>query len=552
MTRSGRSRIVLTYPPAVFMLTSGGRLVRIYVGCDHAGFSLRKTVVERLRAQGKDVVDLGPESDAACDYPEFAYAVANRVRSEPGAMGILVCSTGQGMATAAGKVRGIRAALPATIEAARLSRIDNNANVLCLAGRILSEGDALAMVDTWLATSFAGGRHARRIAKVAAIETASAVAFVTESERLYLGRLGLPERLFAQDPSLFSTDPAIQAQIRNGLRFVSLPQEMIDKVPEMVAFADQVRQAGVKDAVLLFDAEDASIATLASVWGTAGLRFHFAQAGGPEPPGTIEQVVQLDSTVVLVFSRGSRMGDDLKAKEGRLWSKMVSHWQGSHESAGQHFVALTAAVDGALSQLARAHHYAKVFVESASLGGCFGALGFAGLLPAALAGLAPLRLVTRAKQMSDACRSERLEDNPGASLGVLLGAMAKHGRHKVTLLASKSLEPLVGWISQLLSTATRSHGRGIVVCSGEPLQTSYPPDRVFVHLQAADDPPAIAAEAMETLHIGGQPYIQIPVADKFEIAAEIFRWQMAAVVAALAMATNPFHEAVPGPGQPAA
>ena len=160
--------------------------VRVYVGSDHAGFGLRKSLIERLRSQGRRVVDLGPDTDAACDYPEFAYAVASAVRNDPGSLGILACATGQGMAIAAGKVRGIRAVVPATVEAARLTRFDNDANILCIGSRLLAERDAFGIVDTWLATGFAGGRHARRIAKVAAIETATAIVFVTESERLRL------------------------------------------------------------------------------------------------------------------------------------------------------------------------------------------------------------------------------------------------------------------------------------------------------------------------------------------------------------------------------
>jgi ribose 5-phosphate isomerase B len=180
--------------------------VIIYAASDHAGYNLRKTLVERLRVQSHETIDLGTDSDAACDYPEFASAVANSVRGTPGSLGILVCATGQGLAIAAGKVRGIRAVVPATVEAARLSRFDNDANVLCLAGRLMSEGDAFAIVDTWLSTAFAGGRHSRRIAKVAAIETASAVAFITEGERFGLTSRGVPGRLFAHDPALFTSD----------------------------------------------------------------------------------------------------------------------------------------------------------------------------------------------------------------------------------------------------------------------------------------------------------------------------------------------------------
>jgi len=529
--------------------------VRIYAGSDHAGFSLRKIVVERLRAQGKDVVDLGTDSDAACDYPEFAHAVANKVRSEPGAMGVLVCATGQGMAMAAGKVRGIRAALPWTVEAARLSRIDNDANVLCLAGRLLTEENAYAMVDTWLATSFAGGRHARRIAKVAAIETASAVAFVTESERLHLAELGVPKKLFEPDPSLFTNDAAFHSAIRAGMGWLSLPQVMADKVPEMVGLAEHVRHARLKDVVLLFDdADEAAAAKLCGVWGTAGMRLHVAHDGGPEELAGIEGAVHLDSTLVLAFSRTAHAGKDLLAKEQRLWSKMVAHHLGNAQRAGEQFAAV-AAPDSELARLAETHRYAKVFLEPAALGESFGVLGFAGLLPAVLAGIDPVRLVARAKKMSEACRAERLEDNPGASLGILLGAMAKHGRHKLTLLASPSLAPITSWIELLLLQATRGPRGGITVISGEPLRPSYRPNRVFVHLQAADDPPAIAPEAMEALHIAGQPYIQIGLENRLEIAAEIFRWQVAASVAAIALGANPFAGQVerpsPGSGQAA-
>jgi RpiB/LacA/LacB family sugar-phosphate isomerase len=498
-------------------------------------------VVERLRSQGKDVVDLGTDSDTACDYPEFAYAVASKVRSDPASVGILVCATGQGMAMSAGKVRGIRAVAPFSIEGARLSRIDNNANVLCLAGRMLSEADALAMVDTWLSTSFAGGRHARRIAKVAAIETASAVAFVTESERLQLSSRGFPAKLFERDVSLFA-GPPIE---KDRLDWVLLPQSMTEKISELASFADHVRQARFKDVVLLFDAGQEASAKLCPAWGAAGMRIHVLPSGDSEALTHVEEAIHLDTTLVLLLSTTPQIGKDLQAQEQHLWSRMLDHSLGNAQRAGQHFAAVTTAGTG-LAQLAEMHRYAKVFVDAPGGVDAFGALGFAGLVPAVLAGVDPVRLLARAKTMADACRGPRLEDNPGASLGILLGAMAKHGRCKLTLITSKSLEPLVPWVSHLLAQSTRDAHRGIVVLSGEPLKASYPPDRIFVHLQASEDPLAIPQESMEALHIAGQPYIQIGVADKLELAAEIFRWQIAAIVAALVLGAKPFAEPAEG------
>ena len=161
-------------------------------------------------------------------------------------------------------------------------------------------------------------------------------------------------------------------------------------------------------------------------------------------------------------------------------------------------------------------------------------------MPATLLGLDPARLLARTKAMVESCRGDRLEENPGASLGVLLGALAKHGRNKLTLLPSKSLLPLGPWIARVLALATGRRDKHIATLWNVPLLPSYPPDRIFVHLQADDDAPAIPSEQMETLHIAGQPYIQIAVRDRYELGAEIFRWEIAATVAALVLGTMPF------------
>jgi len=511
-------------------------VARLYMGSDHAGFSLRKKLVHRLRGQGREVIDLGPDSDGACDYPEYASAVANAVRGDPGSFGILVCATGQGMAIAAGKVRGIRAVNPATVEAARLSRFDNDANVLCLAGRIQSDDEAYTMVDTWLATGFAGGRHARRIAKVAAIETASALAFVTESERLGLAALGVPARIFDRDPALFAPDRAAHDSVKRALGWLALPADMVAKLPEISAFLEGVRRAGFRDVILLVDNADASAAAvLARIGGPGGLRLHVEGDHDQAAASVSEGGPALENTLVLLVARGkNRMS--LRAQEDELWSKFLSRWNGDRERAGQHFAAI-ATVGSEVDGLAEAHCYRKLFLDSPDLGESFAALAHEGLVPAALFGLDAGKLLTRARAMVEACRRERLEDNPGVGLGLLLGVMGKHGRHNLNLLLSRSLLPLGPWIARLLANATRTNSRGIVVTLGEPLAGRVP-DQVFVHVQGGDDPPAIPSERMEALYLAGQPCIQIAVRDRYDVAAEIFRWQMAASIAALVLGSH--------------
>ncbi len=147
--------------------------VAIFIASDHAGFHLRRALVDHLRQNGHTVVDLGPETPARCDYPDFAARVAARV-VEGQALGVLVCGTGVGMAMAANKVHGIRAAVVSDTFSARATRQHNDANVLCLGERVVGEGLACDLVDAFLGASFEGGRHADRIAKIHALETASA------------------------------------------------------------------------------------------------------------------------------------------------------------------------------------------------------------------------------------------------------------------------------------------------------------------------------------------------------------------------------------------
>ncbi|MGD0997104.1 MAG: ribose 5-phosphate isomerase B [Thermoleophilia bacterium] len=140
--------------------------VKIAAGADHAGFALKRALVERLRASGHEVVDLGTASDESVDYPVFAHAVAAQVAAGDVERGLLVCGSGIGMCMAANRHPGVRAADCLTVEMADLSRRHNDANVLCLGARLLDADEAWAVVQAWLSTPFEGGRHERRVAQI--------------------------------------------------------------------------------------------------------------------------------------------------------------------------------------------------------------------------------------------------------------------------------------------------------------------------------------------------------------------------------------------------
>jgi ribose 5-phosphate isomerase B len=137
--------------------------VNIAIGCDHGGLTLKNEVVGLVAGLGHQVEDVGCLTAEAVDYPVYAAAVCRQVMDGRSERGILICGTGIGMSMAANRFPQIRAALCHELFTARMSREHNNANVLCLGARVVGPGLALEIVRTWLATSFAGGRHQHRI-----------------------------------------------------------------------------------------------------------------------------------------------------------------------------------------------------------------------------------------------------------------------------------------------------------------------------------------------------------------------------------------------------
>ena len=138
----------------------------IPIGADHAGFALKERLKQELAALGFLPLDLGTHSADSTDYPDFAHPVAAKVEHGEVARGVLLCGTGLGMAYAANRHRGVRAAVAWTPEVARLARAHNDANILVLPARFVSEPEGIAILRAWLETPFEGGRHGRRVGKI--------------------------------------------------------------------------------------------------------------------------------------------------------------------------------------------------------------------------------------------------------------------------------------------------------------------------------------------------------------------------------------------------
>jgi ribose 5-phosphate isomerase B len=144
--------------------------MRLALSADHRGVGATRQLADRLRGQGHEVTVLGSMSGETCDYPDPAYAVGHCVARGEAERGILLCGSGIGMCIAANKVRGVRAALVHDELTAEMSRSHNDANILCLSADLLGQRLIEKIVDVWLGTPFQGGRHERRVKKIAAIE----------------------------------------------------------------------------------------------------------------------------------------------------------------------------------------------------------------------------------------------------------------------------------------------------------------------------------------------------------------------------------------------
>ena len=140
--------------------------MKIAVGSDHAAYELKEAIKEKLTKEGHEVIDVGCDSTESVDYPKYGHAVGRTVASGEAERGIAVCGSGIGISIACNKVPGIRAALCTSVEMAEMCRRHNNANVVCMGARMISQELAFDIIDKWMTTDFEGGKHLRRINEI--------------------------------------------------------------------------------------------------------------------------------------------------------------------------------------------------------------------------------------------------------------------------------------------------------------------------------------------------------------------------------------------------
>ena len=524
--------------------------MRIALACDHNGFAYKTPMIRALEADGHTVADLGTDSDASVDYPDFAVAVGTAVREGHAELGVLICGSGAGVAIAANKLRGVRAALCHDLFTARQSREDDDANVICLGAKVVDVDFAIQLTKEFVGARFSNAeRHRRRLAKVLALERAelpdpprnTAMAHTNVDAALrHLESIELLKRLWAEDARLWSDTPAVQATIANRLGWLGAPITMRAHVADLKVFAASVRADGITDVVLLgMGGSSLAPEVLQAVFGSAPGYPALAVLDSTDPGAIRETVARLTPARTL-FLVSSKSGTTTEVST--LYRFFRAEMERETPDAGAHFVAITDP-GTPLERLANEAGFRRTFLNDPRIGGRFSALSFFGLVPAALIGVDLPRLLDRAAAMARRSGPDvAARENPGLTLGATLGGWAQAGRDKVTPLVSSGARAVGAWLEQLLTESTGKGGKGLVVINDEPPGPPdvYGADRVFVTMSLGRD---AALDATATaLEAAGHPVLRLTLDDVYDIGAEFFRWEVATAAAGVILGVNPFDE----------
>ncbi len=351
-------------------------------------------------------------------------------------------------------------------------------------------------------------------------------------------------RLAGRDPSLWSADPAVQAKIANRLGWLDAPAAMADRIPDLEAFAAEVASEGFTDAVVLgMGGSSLCPDLLARTFPPAPgrLRLHVLDATDPAGVLRVRRAIDPAQTLFVVSTKSGTTTETLAFTDTFAAATLAlvgaAHWP-------RHFVAITDP-DSPLEARALREGWRRIFLAPPDVGGRYSALTVFGLLPAALLGVDLLAMAEAARGMALACGPRtRTSENPGLVLGALLGAAARAGRDKLTLVIDPPLAALGAWLEQLIAESTGKNGTGIVPVADEPLgpPSVYGADRVFVAIGLFGAGPAGDAAALDALAAAGHPVLRLRLPDLNHIAAEFVRFEVATAIAGLILGVDPFDE----------
>jgi transaldolase / glucose-6-phosphate isomerase len=350
---------------------------------------------------------------------------------------------------------------------------------------------------------------------------------------------GKVKHLWERDASLWTGEDE-----GKWLGWLGVVDEQLARVSELKAFADEVKSAGFSD-ILLMGMGGSSLCpeVLALTYPqTPGFpRLHILDSTDPAQIRNTEKKINLAKTLFIVSSKsGSTLEPNIYKQ---YFFDRVQQTMGE-DKAGSHFIAITDP-GSKMQQAAERDHFRHIFYGLPSIGGRYSALSNFGMVPGAAMGLDIGKFLKSTKQMVEACKPwTPVAENPGVTLGLILGTAAKFGRDKITLITSPGIGDLGAWLEQLIAESTGKQGKGIIPVDRETLGAPgvYGRDRIFAYLRLEGAADAAQDTAVGALEKSGQPVVRIAVADTYTLGQEFFRWEIATAVAGSILGINAFNQ----------
>jgi glucose-6-phosphate isomerase len=350
---------------------------------------------------------------------------------------------------------------------------------------------------------------------------------------------GKVQRLWQRDASLWTGSDE-----SNWLGWLDIIDEQIAQQDQLQKIAKEVQQRGFQH-VLLLGMGGSSLCpeVLRMTFGRIPHfpNLHVLDSTDPAQVKAFEHQIDVSKTLFIVSSKS---GSTLEPNIFKQYFFERTKQTVGVTKVGSHFIAITDP-GSKMQQVAEADRFLHIFFGRPSIGGRYSALSNFGMVPAAVMGLDTKTFLAHAAEMARACRpAGSVEENPGAKLGIILGAAAKAGRDKVTIITSPAISDLGAWLEQLIAESTGKVGKGIIPVDRESLAPpeAYGSDRVFAYLRLDSGPDPDQDARIAAIEKAGHPVVRIAMPDIHHLGAEFFRWEIATAVAGAIIGINAFNQ----------